>query len=548
MKKSGLHPALRISLIYVVVAGAWILFSDRLLETLVQDPEQLTLLQSLKGLAFVMVMAGLIYLERSAADRASRRAEAALRQADRKYRDLVESAPIGIFRATREGRYITCNAIYAQMLGYPTPDALLASDVTAPQGPTQAMQALWAAGQGTLTYEWSYRRNDGRMIDTHLVIRVVTDGGGQEPHLEGFVEDITERKRTERKANQMADIVRSSQDAIFSVDMNSVITSWNPAAEAIYGYTAAEIEGHSALMLYPPDQLAERRRLYEHIHAGHSVSQFEIDHLKKNGMRFTVALTAAPIRDDFGAFTGVSVITRDITEQKALIARIEEQQQRLREYAHQLIHSQEDERKRLSRELHDDTLQDLVALAQRAELAHTALERDPAVALTRLEELQALAKEMVMKLRRISNDLRPLILEDLGVAAAVQWVCDELARTLPGCQVDCQISGEERRLEGDVEVTAFRIVQQAANNVRTHAPTATHVQITLAFEDDALTARVQDDGPGFEVVDTPELLRQGHLGLAGMQERARLLGGELTIESQPHVGTTITLRLPYQHT
>jgi signal transduction histidine kinase len=151
---------------------------------------------------------------------------------------------------------------------------------------------------------------------------------------------------------------------------------------------------------------------------------------------------------------------------------------------------------------------------------------------------------MVIKLRRLSNDLRPLILEDLGIAAAVSFLNDELAHQMPGCEVHYEVIGEERRLESDVEVTVFRIVQQALNNVRRHAPGATWVDVRLTFTPDDIRVTISDNGPGFMPQESHDLMRQGHLGLAGMRERADLLGGEVDITSNPATGTTITLTLP----
>ena len=118
---------------------------------------------------------------------------------------------------------------------------------------------------------------------------------------------------------------------------------------------------------------------------------------------------------------------------------------------------------------------------------------------------------------------------------------------MPYCDVNCEISGDERRLDPDVEITTFRIVQQALNNVRMHAPSTTRVEVSLVFEERDIQASVQDNGPGFVMLDIEELVRQGHLGLAGMQERASLLNGQVTVASTPQAGTTVTLRLPYLH-
>jgi two-component system, NarL family, sensor histidine kinase DegS len=546
MKKLMNNPAIRISLIYAIFSMLWIYLSDHVLAVLIPNPKLLVDLSSVKGFGFVAVTAVLLYYERMSSERSRRRAETALRKAEQKYRVIFETAPIGIFQVAQDGKYMDANAVFSGMLGYDTPRELIENFVDQQQNsPANSSSAPPKAGANHLKHERQYRRKDGGLVDAIVDVRVINDEDGRAPYLEGFAEDITDRKAAEQKIQQMADIVQSSQDAIFSVALNGAITSWNPAAALIYGYLPAEIEGKSAVKLIPlghTDALAYFRRI---ISFGESVREYELIQRRKDGALLNLSVAASPIRDLSGHIHGISVIARDITERKQIMQRLEEQQHALREYAHRLIVSQEDERKRLSRELHDETLQDLVALAQRAELARIALDRDPAIATRRLEDLQGLAKDMIVKLRRISNDLRPLILEDLGIAAAVQFLSDELARQMPYCDVHCEIDGDEKRLDPDVEITTFRIVQQALNNVRMHAPTTTRVDVRLVFEVHDIRACVQDNGPGFVMLDIEELVRQGHLGLAGMQERASLLNGQVNVASIPQSGTTVTLRLPY---
>ncbi len=227
-----------------------------------------------------------------------------------------------------------------------------------------------------------------------------------------------------------------------------------------------------------------------------------------------------------------------------MVIRLAEQQATLRRYAIQVLESQEEERKRISRELHDETVQDLVGLVQRIQLCRGAMQRDPAAARQRLNEVQSLAEGALADVRRMSNDLRPFILEDLGLSAALHAVSEESAAQMPAARVHCEIVGDERRLSPELELTVFRVVQEALTNVRKHAPAATQVNVTLYFEEWGILVTVEDNGPGFQPPDIQALARHGHLGLAGMYERASLFDGELSITSAPGEGTTITLHLP----
>jgi len=227
-----------------------------------------------------------------------------------------------------------------------------------------------------------------------------------------------------------------------------------------------------------------------------------------------------------------------------MVIRLAEQRATLRQYALQVLRSQEGERRRISRELHDETVQDLVGLVQRIELCRSAVRQEPAVAMRRLDELQSLAEGALADVRRVSNALRPLILEDLGLPAALQARCEELSQQLPEARVHCEIVGDERRLAPELELTVFRVVQEALTNVRKHALSTTQVNVTLYFEEGEVLAAVEDNGPGFPPPDVQALVQKGHLGLAGMHERAQLFGGAVSITSAPGKGTTTVLRLP----
>jgi len=227
-----------------------------------------------------------------------------------------------------------------------------------------------------------------------------------------------------------------------------------------------------------------------------------------------------------------------------MVIRLAEQQGTLRQYAHKVLLSQEEERQRLSHELHDGTVQDLVGLGQRVELCRSEMERDPELARHRLDELQGLVEQTLGDVRRISNALRPTILEDLGLPVALQALCSDLEKQMPSVRCGCVVSGEQRRLPSDVELAVFRVVQEALVNIRKHASNAVHVQVELAFREEDIQAIIRNDGEALPDLDVRSLVRTGHLGLAGMYERARLFHGELKIVADPGGGTSVTLLLP----
>lgn len=261
-------------------------------------------------------------------------------------------------------------------------------------------------------------------------------------------------------------------------------------------------------------------------------------------------LDAAANRVGWGDFDAVQEPVggvQEIEDLREALAGMAEQlrshQQELQDYIGAMTLGQEEERKRVARELHDDTVQALIALNQRAEFIERRIATDPADAATRLSELRPLISQAITDLRRQIHDLRPLYLEDLGFVPALEMLMRQVCEH-SGLIGDFECNGDARRLDPAVEISGFRIVQEALRNVAVHAQ-ATWVHVELLFANDGITLRVEDDGVGFHTPSHPfHLADAGHYGLLGMRERAELHGGWLQVESEPGRGTTITACLP----
>ena len=242
--------------------------------------------------------------------------------------------------------------------------------------------------------------------------------------------------------------------------------------------------------------------------------------------------------------------------------RVQSYQIGMHDYIAAITQGQEDERKRLARELHDETVQALIALGQRVEMAQKALPGDPERAAERLATARSMIAESLEGVRRFSRDLRPTYLDDLGLVPALEMLARpdskdgagpaEASGTGPAGSgrgqepaIELTIVGPERRLAPDMELAAYRIVQEALNNVIRHAQ-ATRAWVEVHFDVDHLTLVVRDDGQGFEMPRLPDdLARRGHFGLMGIQERAFLYGGQVTVNSSAGKGTTLQVQLPY---
>jgi signal transduction histidine kinase len=227
-----------------------------------------------------------------------------------------------------------------------------------------------------------------------------------------------------------------------------------------------------------------------------------------------------------------------------LAEKVQRAQTGLHDYIGAITTGQEDERRRLARELHDETIQALIALNQRTQLSQIKLSEDPD-AMAALEEIQALTEETIQDLRRVVRDLRPLYLEDLGLVAALRMLAKETSESynIPVHFVD---QGNERRLSPDTELALYRIAQEGFSNIQRHSH-ASKASLVLSYSSEAILLKISDDGCGFDVPESPaEFAPQGHFGLLGIHERTELMGAEFEIQSKPEEGTNLVITLPYQ--
>jgi len=224
-----------------------------------------------------------------------------------------------------------------------------------------------------------------------------------------------------------------------------------------------------------------------------------------------------------------------------LAQKIKRSQEGLRGYIGAITTGQENERQRLARELHDDTIQALIALNQRVHLALMDLE--PCDAYNQLSKIQGLTEETIQNLRRLTQGLRPQYLEDLGLVPALQVLTQQRDQRAK-ISIDFKVTGDQWRLEPDVELALYRITQEGLNNIIQHAQ-ASHAFVQLRYnEPNGLRLSIKDDGIGFIVPESPaEFAPQGHFGLLGIYERAEMINARLEIESSPGEGTTLTIAL-----
>ncbi|KAB8145545.1 PAS domain S-box protein [Chloroflexia bacterium SDU3-3] len=330
-------------------------------------------------------------------------------------------------------------------------------------------------------------------------------------------------------------LIRVAPLAIITIDPELHIQRWNPAATQLFGWGEQETVGRR-LPDVPIDGLfASPAELSAILQSG-VPREMEAASAHKRGAPLSLSVWAAPLYDTFGQVSAVMALLSDITARKQAEAE-------RRALLQRIITAQEDERRRIARELHDSLGQFLSALNLRLSILQH-LEGIPASAVADVRHLRAIIGQIDDELERLILELRPPSLDDLGLAEALRRYTEEWTRTT-GIPVEIYIAALEiERLQPLVEVTTYRIIQEALTNVFRHAR-ASQVGVVIEQRRDELRVVIEDDGEGFvqtRPVDPPTGRR--HLGLLGMAERAALLGGTVTIESTLGRGSAVYLRIP----
>ncbi len=341
-----------------------------------------------------------------------------------------------------------------------------------------------------------------------------------------------------RKTTQtLKALIQASPVAIDVLDLDGKVKMWNPAAEKMFGWTEEEVLGQP-LPRIPKDKQDEFRELYKSVLQGNSLSGLEIRRQKKDGSLIDVSISTAPIRDADGNIIGSMGILTDITEKKQTGVKLKNSLDQLRALAAHLQTVREEERKKIARELHDESGQLLASV----HIGLSEMERElPSTSQKKLAEVKDLLTQIEEHLRNLSHELYPSILDDLGLLPALQSLADKVsART--GIRINLEGSPNSR-LRSSIETTLYRTVQEALNNVARHA-NATTVKVRLFEADGLVHCSIQDDGVGFDVLTVLGHKARESLGLVAIRERVGALGGRMKINSAPNQGTELCVEIP----
>lgn len=335
-------------------------------------------------------------------------------------------------------------------------------------------------------------------------------------------------------AARLAGLLDSAMDGIVSVDDSQRIVMYNRAAEKIFGWTAAEALGKTLDLLIPSRYRGGHAQQVRRFGATGTTSRRMGDNtvlfaLRKDGSEFPIDASISQLNTPEGKL--YTVILRDVTER----VRARED---LAAFAAESAGVREQEKSRIARELHDELAQALTALKMDTIWLRDHVQASDGAAQEKLAQMLAMLDGAVASTRRIAADLRPLVLDDLGLVAAIEWVGQNFTqRTGVPCEL---VVDDSLELEEPYATGVFRIVQESLQNVAKHAD-ATEVVVEVRPLDDHLLVRVQDNGIGFRTSDPR---KPQSLGLVGLRERAHLMRGELRVDSSPGAGTRVEARIP----
>jgi len=337
----------------------------------------------------------------------------------------------------------------------------------------------------------------------------------------------------QQSEERFRDLFENASDAIWVHDFDNKTLAANKACEKVTGYNAEELMSMSVCQLMSSSGKSHVFEIEGGLLRDESVDpRCEVELIRKGETTSTIEVTTSLVARE-GQPIGFQHAARDVTEERAM-------QENLRYYLQQVTRAQEEERKRIARELHDETLQNLIVISRQLE----KITSSDALWEESHEVVRGLKKQIetaVQEMRRFSHDLRPSVLDDLGLLPALELLADDLETN--GINTAFEVVGVARRLQPEVEVMLFRIAQEAVRNIWRHSE-ASAAELSIEFTDGLLRMSIKDNGKGFKSPHrTGDLASLGKLGLVGMQERANFLGGALLLKSEPGNGTQIVVEV-----
>ncbi len=473
----------------------------------------------------------------------------ALKDSEEKYRRIVENANEGILLIDTEGIVTFVNNKLAEIVGYSREEIEQrpVTDFVFEEDQSGAERYIRENSEGSRTsFEFRLKHKNGS--ERRLKVNAVPVFDEQSVYAGGLalITDITEQRKAEAEYQRLNEMLRSlinySPLSVVILDGSGNTELWNPASERMFGWSSSEVLGRP-LPFVPQEKMEEHLSLRNTVMKGESFTGREVVRQRKNGKKINVSIAAAPLLDSNHSPIGISSFLEDISEKKKsekerekLFKQITAARNRLKVLSSKLISVQESEKRSISRELHDEIGQMLTAVKIDLQRIRDGNHLDEVIELA--DDCTSLVENTISVVRNLSLELRPAIIDDLGLAASLRWYLDKFQQRT-GIKVNTAFKKISNVLPPECAITLFRISQEALTNIAKHAE-AGYVWVSLNETKSSLVLTIEDDGKGFDTQKALRLAARGKsLGLISMQERAELLGGKFSIKSKKGSGTII---------
>ena len=406
------------------------------------------------------------------------------------------------------------------------------------------------------SFETTIVHKDGHPVRVEITVK--RPGVNSGTRFIAIVRDISERARHEEEARRAQEALHQSEErfrllfedvkdyAIFMIDPKGRVLNWNKGAERILGYRTDEILNRDFSRLYSDHDIRQGlpKTSLDRAAADGRIEE-ETWRVRKDRAKFWASAVTTVLRNDKNVIIGFSCIIRDLTERKQIEDQLRAQGEELRELTGYLESVRENERGRIARELHDELGQVLTALRMDLSILGRRLSKDVeepqrGPLMDKLASISHLVETTIHATRRIVTELRPAVLDELGLMTAIQWQAQEFENRTG---IRCLVSKLQRDivLRPEYSTALFRILQETLTNVARHA-NATKVNVSIEERASELVLQIADNGKGIEI--DPKKIRGKSMGILGMRERVRMMGGTILVDGRHGEGTIVTVRIP----